>query len=1116
MKLSRASLLSSLERLRSKIEDSLPGNDPNAWPYNSAAAYCRHLAQIILLSPIQTNEVLAQLPAHERELIATKDLASSQFQLKTNLADPPNTQSLLRKVLRFGSLSSAATSPADLDRDRLAWALYRSPQTQARLAVITEYTTSKWLLEQELKARGEWCPTNQNPYPDAYAVASEINTAGICLSGGGIRSATFALGVLQGLARNKMLHRFHYLSSVSGGGYIHQFLAAWIHRKDVATVQETLDDIPQPVASQSRRTVQSEPLRWLRRYSNYLAPQKGLFSADTWTLFAIITRNAGLNLLTLVSSLLTALFLPHLVVSDGFLDWVRTHRSVPFFLNVTGHTSALIGILLSVAIGTIGIGRCFWPTADFAEEEESNNRGFKTFSSMAILFGGLLPIVFAVILATPSAYLSIFPTQPYSVSNAPELFSYNREKLTTVHQERSSIDGTFHLRSVTYPPVTDGQRLHSQWAQRPPYPTFHPLEMFSFWRIGNQVALDYLFVLITSFGLVLAVSLSIPGVPAFRKKLILTLLVLFVLLGVPQLALLLLYCQHLFMFCILFFVPPALILSVAAVLTPLLLLGIPCIVLEISMGIIGNAMEDSQREWLSRLRAFTFLWGIVWLGLGGFSLLGPALVAWLGKMVIAKYTVLGTWVFTTIGGVIAGQSRKTDGKSSDKSSPKTASLELLASIAPPVFVAGLLLLLSALAQLILPLVPSCHWLPPLAIALLVSATIAALFGWRVDINDFSMQPFYRDRIARCYAAASDPDRNADKFSGFSGDDRRLRVSDLLPVSFATADDSLWKLTGKKPNQYRQPPTYQGPFPIFCTAINLTVGQDLAYQERKAASFAFTPLYSGYSVGTTASQGVEQQFNGFVPTVDYAYSTSGGVAMATAVATSGAAASPNSGYHTSPAVAFLLTMFNVRLGWWIKNPRTKKPRTWSSPVFGLLQLLNELRGAADDASRYVYLSDGGHFENMGLYELVRRRCRTIVICDGEMDCDLKFDGLAHAIRKARLDFGVQIDLKDVRYMTNDGTNPGHVVKGTITYPEDPEHPGIVVYLKTSLDGDEPADIMSYKREDPAFPQDSTLDQFFTESKFESYRALGMHIVSRPSVIAHIDWALKRNHPFIPLP
>ena len=107
---------------------------------------------------------------------------------------------------------------------------------------------------------------------------------------------------------------------------------------------------------------------------------------------------------------------------------------------------------------------------------------------------------------------------------------------------------------------------------------------------------------------------------------------------------------------------------------------------------------------------------------------------------------------------------------------------------------------------------------------------------------------------------------------------------------------------------------------------------------------------------------------------------GSIARSNAVTISGAAASPNEGYHSSPSVAFLLTVFSVRLGSWFQNPR--RPEVWRKPgpAHGLKPLLSELFGLSNDRSDFVYLSDGGHFEGLGIYELVRRRCRFIVACD----------------------------------------------------------------------------------------------------------------------------------------
>lgn len=353
----------------------------------------------------------------------------------------------------------------------------------------------------------------------------------------------------------------------------------------------------------------------------------------------------------------------------------------------------------------------------------------------------------------------------------------------------------------------------------------------------------------------------------------------------------------------------------------------------------------------------------------------------------------------------------------------------------------------------------------------------------------------------------------------------MRVADLLPARFANAPAADCA-------EQVEAADYSGPFPIFCSTVNLTFGQDLAWQERKGASFAFTPLYSGYSVGFTAEPHLagmpKYTYNGYRRTACYAY-PGGGIHMHSAVAISGAAVSPNWGYHSDPAMAFLLTVFNVRLGWWIKNPRLRelKGTLPPSPPFPLGHLLDELMGRATDTEPYVNLTDGGHFDNMGLYELVRRRCRRILICDGEQDGNNWFEGIGMAIRKARVDFGVEINL-DLTRLDPRVTEPArvppvnlapfHYVRGDITYPEDvaaeepdcknpavsspdPQQPGkrcrgTVVYIKASITGNEPADVLNYKREHPEFPHETTADQWFSESQFESYRRLGYHIMLDP--------------------
>jgi hypothetical protein len=224
---------------------------------------------------------------------------------------------------------------------------------------------------------------------------------------------------------------------------------------------------------------------------------------------------------------------------------------------------------------------------------------------------------------------------------------------------------------------------------------------------------------------------------------------------------------------------------------------------------------------------------------------------------------------------------------------------------------------------------------------------------------------------------------------------------------------------------------------------------------------------------------------------------------------------------------------VRLGWWLGNPIKKKYTTYDrqAPRFALLPLLAEMFGWTTDDRRYVYLSDGGHFDNLGLYEMVRRRCRFIVVSDAGCDPKFEFEDLGNAVRKIWLDLGVSItfkglnDLKrradkDVKYA--DDQPPFHAV-GTIDYdvadrPTDPKtgavipnvpnsedaaatalpdskdsgsKKGYILYLKAAYHANriENVGIRNYAMAHPEFPHEGTLDQFFSESQFESYRVLG---------------------------
>jgi hypothetical protein len=342
---------------------------------------------------------------------------------------------------------------------------------------------------------------------------------------------------------------------------------------------------------------------------------------------------------------------------------------------------------------------------------------------------------------------------------------------------------------------------------------------------------------------------------------------------------------------------------------------------------------------------------------------------------------------------------------------------------------------------------------------------------------------------RCFLGASrqglEAARVAHPFTGFDRDD------DLLLATLRT-DPELGCHTRRQDATSEEMAGYVGPLPIVCAALNLVKGDDLAWQERKAQAFAFTPIFSGFEhVARAGRPPAGLAGDGFRATCAYAY-PEGGVRLGTVMAISGAAASPNMGYHSSAPTAFLMTMFNVRLGWWMGNPRHQVAWQKSSPTLGLTALLRDLTGDTTNHSAFVNLTDGGHFENLGVYELVRRRCRFILACDSEEDAKAGFGGLGGLVRKCRTDFGVEITFRshDMFAERRKGASRTHFALADLCYPGGEQ--GVLLYLKSSLTDDESSDVVEYSRRVKAFPHESTADQWFDESQFESYRQLGYHI------------------------
>ena len=233
-------------------------------------------------------------------------------------------------------------------------------------------------------------------------------------------------------------------------------------------------------------------------------------------------------------------------------------------------------------------------------------------------------------------------------------------------------------------------------------------------------------------------------------------------------------------------------------------------------------------------------------------------------------------------------------------------------------------------------------------------------------------------------------------------------------------------------------------------------------------------------------------------------------LASAMAISAAAVNPDTGVAgagvtRNKLVSALMGLLNLRLGYWAPNPKSKK-RLPFPPNFLTPGLTGDVLGSGlTERRKAIELTDGGHFENLALYELIRRKARLIIVSDAGADPDFLFGDLANAVERVRVDFGVTIRF-DPKYNLS-GILPGSAPDGPLTekyrladrgfgiadviYP-DGENPGKLIYLKTTLTKDLPADIYGYKGANETFPDQTTADQFFDEEQFEAYRELGYQL------------------------
>jgi hypothetical protein len=872
--------------------------------------------------------------------------------------------------------------------------------------------------EEDHVSKGNNTGTLFNPATDFRKIEDPIMKAeqmefyALAFSGGGIRTATFNLGVLQAFAEADHLRKFDYISTVSGGGYLGSWLVSWIKREgSVLKVGNRLN----PKQSSDPMADEVRPIRWLRMYSNYLSPNSSVMSTDAWTMGMTLLRNMFLNQTIIAFLLFTVILFGKL----GFLLW--TDQQV--WPNDNSFSAILFFSVSSFLIisGALLAGRGM---RNYHKRSSGSPLPYLPPKTKITISDGLLFLSCVFALYTSSYFYNHDVKPLFLFGNDSTTNSFVYLLCTALPFGSASLAGLLLV------------AIRGKYGENAPFKGV---------RRSTQILLIVIFSIIAAFlgMVVLGLFWEILRYLNITK-------IYITVHGEKE------PINHLLAFT--FGFP--------------LLLEVLSFTVVMRMAFLGKFFPDERREWWGRMGGITHQISFVWVFVFGAALFGGMLIGKIADMGISAVVAAGGWGALVLGSVKAAFSAKSSDEG--KPSPLRSALALLSRLGPYLFALGLLIFLPVVLGKLLLLLGISSDIGWITLAMVVTGLLTWFLGNRIGVNEFSMHHFYKNRLVRAYLGAtrdrSERKKTASNFTGFDSQD------DLV----------LSELTNKD--------GYYGPYPILNTALNASVVSELDRQDRMAESFIFTPLYCGFDFSRTRSSVNVQQKSydyAYRPTAEYAYPDKG-AHLGSAMAISGAAANPNMGYHTSPATAFLLTAFNVRLGWWIGNPRKSK-WTKSDPPLGLPYLISDLVGKSDTDDDFVCLSDGGHFDNMGLYELIRRRTKVIVLGDGEQDEKFICEGLANAIRRCRIDFGVEIDIK-VNQITNlrNGFSAQSYAIGDIYYPGKGQFVGKLIYLKASLCRTQPVDVREYALKNKTFPHQSTGDQFFNEEQFESYRKLGYEI------------------------
>ncbi|MEP6621106.1 MAG: patatin-like phospholipase family protein [bacterium] len=1176
-----------------------------------------------LLAVIQRRARAKQiLVAIQKKELNDRNAARRHVEEKNELlarkAEATATESAVDNVRRSSAQAIVTDAAQEAQAESpLGTGLMNVARTSKAVPAAIGHALRKW---KRNAPRVEQCTTEEAP-DKATESSTRSSLAGLALSGGGIRSATFALGALQALAESEALPAFDYFSTVSGGGFTGGWWSAWLsraERKDsdgFFPADERLEpdrypaallhDAPRPtdgtppepaverVPDGSRSVLQNDPIHHLRLFSNYLTPRTGLLSGDSWRNVTIISRNMLLTWLVLIPVLLAVVMVGQLYFAgrhdvgysfacslpDTVVGTVVKGRDT---LPVRANRSAASDLCVKGLASAHAVARSWRRDSSIADRELYSAARLTVVASrlshaevleqrLLVLTAPLISAVIMLVLFTLLWMLYSSQTLMWTAVN----FAGVVVLILALFNPRGIADTSFlglrfaefrHTRWLWFTVLASSAAIlafgfmpwlrelwHTAEAVANGIPRdlkiprdqvrngivrWHARALMAFTLIlaglflagfGHEVvwyffdaqsgvvsegirkaggSLAFLAVVASA---VISVAKAFPSpkahdaaaqppgvVPRFAMAVapVLTILALTIACawfghwimgtrtewspnGYPEDGAaawaLLMAVSILFSFAVVESISRRGTLNSWREVRLRTALGVGVLVVVLVLLALTERRRDSDS---SMVISFPMLS----LSVAVFMLRVSSVVDTRGRRFASIATglagaILTHWWLTAF--------LVTNPDATSSTAMFSFGLYALAAITLLLLMDWILhdrvsqrsTMLSALAMggsfalVLLHHMP--HQLPGTALqttaigwAGFLVAWVVGL-GWTIDPNLMSLHNFYKARIVRAYLGASNIEKRRDR-----------EISEAAPK-----DDILLRdLTNH----------CQGaPLHLLNATLNLVGGRDLATAQRSAAQFTMSSKVCG-SART-----------GYRSTAEY---MDGTLTLGTAVAVSGAAVSPTMGAKSvNSSLALLLALFNVRLGFWAPTPNRSR---WKErqPTLWPLYLLNEALSQTNDLGPYCYLTDGGHFDNTGVYALVERGCRYIYVLDDGADPKPCFSDMGDLIRRVRIDFGAEIDLVDgMEAFAKDEKSElanAHAVQGTIRYK--PAHlrmlgwseldiltknRGHILWVKPAVTKADSVDVQQYHLENAAFPQQTTTDQWYDEAQFESYRALG---------------------------